>query len=219
MSDPETLEQRHIFPFLSLPYEIRDEIYGLTLEYPDLGPLFERFEASVREAVEKQNDIKTPKCTIPAPRAPAMQTPGLLLVNRQIAVEAVKALHKKPFVLSRYAPFPGMLVRPMDITDFISEGTLRTMQFVVFRIDLFGHARGWYKTIEDLLDTWIEGNSLKGIEVWVNEEAKNGGKIYWEPRFEQSGLGTLSKIRNFAKAENIPLTGNMPEDRNIKKPE
>ncbi|KAH9991092.1 hypothetical protein F4779DRAFT_609760 [Xylariaceae sp. FL0662B] len=207
------------FPFLLLPYHIRDDIYSLVLAYPDLEPVFGRFEASLRKTAEQQEKTRQPKCTFPVPKASAgtLHTPPLLLVNRQITAEALQALRDKPFVLTRYAPYSAMLAQPMDITEFISEYTLRSTYHVVLKIDLFGDARAWCKTVEVLLDTWVAGNCLRKIEVWVHGRTVEGVPVQWEKGFEKWALMALSKIRNFAEAEGIPLMGNLPESRLTKK--
>ncbi|KAI1076693.1 hypothetical protein F5B20DRAFT_555193 [Whalleya microplaca] len=219
MGDLDSPTRRHAFPFLLLPYHIRDDIYSLVLEYPDLGPVFESFEAGLHKTAQQQENTRQPKCTFPAPRAPAgtMRTPALLLVNRQITAEAVKALRDKPFVLTRYAPYSAMLAQPMDITEFVSECTLKLMQHVVLRMDLFGDARAWCKTVETLLDIWTAGNCLKRIEVWVHGRTVEGVLVQWERGFAKWALRALSKIRNFAEAEHISLTGNLSESRLAKR--
>ena len=196
MDNPDSCTRRHVFRFLVLPYHIRDNIYSLILRYPDVRPAFDRFERSLHEVEEQEVKAGQPKCVLPVPRTSPgfMQTPALLLVNRQIAAEAVLALRDTPLVLSRYAPYARTLARPMDITEFVGEETLRKLKYVVLRVDLFGDARAWCKTAEMLLDTWTTANCLKSVTVWAREMTVDGVVVHWDRDFEMWAVRTLSKV-------------------------
>jgi hypothetical protein len=118
------------FEFLALPDLVRREIYTLVLDYPDLGPVFRRMEAVFPDVLwpaDVDYGIDAPMATVKAPHVPATveTTPGILLCSRQITVEALEALKFKTLTLRKTPPVAIPLGRPMDITEFISEGVLR----------------------------------------------------------------------------------------------
>lgn len=163
MSAPES-------PFLALPSELRNQIYHYTLEWPALS---EHYTQILYEEVTYARGLSqtSPLCVVPIPVVEEVTTPSLLLVNRQVAAEALAVLYKQPLVLCQTPPYLPQLAKPMDITEFISETTLQLVPRVVLQMDLSytaclpDGARSWLKTVETLLDVWCVKNSLEMLEV------------------------------------------------------
>lgn len=172
---------RQAFRFLELPYHIRHDIYMLALDYPDLGPVFARIKSQSAEEEEEHEKTRLPVCVLPTPHVPAslMTTPGILLCSRQIADEAREAMHFKVFTLRQAPPHTTTLARPMDITEFISQDTLKTMRRVDLVVDLYGDCRGWCKTVETLLDVWSTGNTLRKLDVTLEQPRQPGSVSSW----------------------------------------
>jgi hypothetical protein len=186
-----------IFPFLLLPYHVRHDIYGLVLEYPDLGPVFARIESQRAADEEEHEKTRLPKCALPTPHVPArlMSTPGILLCNRQIASEAREAMYFKTFTLRRPPPYTTTLGKPMDITEFISEDTLRNMRRVEFVMNLYGDPRRWSKTMEILLDVWSSENHLRKIDVTLEQPKELQQGLFWDAGFSSHTTRMLSMVR------------------------
>lgn len=187
----------YVSPFLLLPYHIRHEIYMFVLEYPDLRPIFVRMEYECARGEGAHDRKRLPKCILPTPHVPARLkvTPGIFLCNRQIALEAREAMKFKTFTLRRPPPYTTTLGRPMDITEFISQDTLKNMRRVELVMNLFDDARGWNKTVEILLDVWSSANHLKRIDISLEQpEELSPGKL-WHERSSKYVIKMLSMVR------------------------
>ncbi|KAM0261325.1 hypothetical protein ACHAQJ_002356 [Trichoderma viride] len=220
MDSPESYPQEHhFFPFLFLPYHIRHDIYILALEYPDLGPVFARIEYKRAVAEERHDRTRLPKCVFPTPHVPVRlkTTPGILLCNRQVAWEAREAMNFKVFTLRRPPPYTTTLGKPMDITEFISQDTLKNMRRVELVMNLYVDARGWSKTVEMLLDVWSSADHLRKIDVTLQQPEELQPGIFWDKRFSNDAIRMLSMIQCFAKEASIELTGTPLPALNVKK--
>lgn len=188
----------HVSPFLLLPYHIRREIYLFVLEYPDLRPIFARMEYQFARGEATHDRTRLPKCILPTPHVPARLkvTPGIFLCNRQIASEAREAMKFKVFTLRRPPPYTMTLGRPMDITEFISQDTLKNMRRVELVMNLFDDARGWGKTVEILLDVWSSSNHLKKIEISLEQPEELSPGTMWHERSSRYVIKMLSMVRN-----------------------
>ena len=66
------------FPFLSLPYDVRRDVYTFALDYPDLDAVFARIKARNAAEENKHHKTKLPVCVLPKPHVPEQLkvTPG-----------------------------------------------------------------------------------------------------------------------------------------------
>ncbi|PTB44717.1 hypothetical protein M441DRAFT_87647 [Trichoderma asperellum CBS 433.97] len=206
-------------PFLLLPYHIRHEIYMFVLEYPDFRPIFARMEYDCARGEGEHDRRRLPKCVLPTPHVPARLkvTPGIFLCNRQIAMEAREAMNFKVFTLRRPPPYTITLGRPMDITEFISQDTLKNMRRVELVMNLFDDARGWCKTVEILLDVWSTANHLKKIDISLEQPEELPSGTLWHERSARHVIKMLSMIQSFARECGIELTGTPLPALNVKK--
>lgn len=186
-----------VFPFLELPYHVRHKIYTLALDYPDLDPVFTLIDTQNSAAEDEHFSTKLPKCVLPAPHVPERlrTTPGIMLCNRQTAREAQEAMRSKTFTLKRPPPSPATLARPMDITEFISEDTLKGIRQVNFIMNLYGGPSDWLKTMETLLDVWSIESHLRRIHVTLEQPHQLPLGQFWHPNYGHSALRTLSMVR------------------------
>ncbi|KAK9423964.1 hypothetical protein SUNI508_13898 [Seiridium unicorne] len=207
-TDNSCLPDGHIFPFLELPYHIRHDIYLLTVDYPDLSPVFAYVESQQAEIERQHYASKLPLSVLPKPQVPArfMTTPGLLLANRQIAWEAQEAMCFKTFKLRQPPPRTDTLARSMDITDFISEGTLQTIRRVELVMDLTSQG-DWSKTVELLLDVWAVRNHLRSIDVTLKQPASTQEGEFWHGGSSRRVVRMLSMLQSFATEAGTQLTG------------
>ncbi|KAI0137479.1 hypothetical protein BJ170DRAFT_605997 [Xylariales sp. AK1849] len=198
-----------VFSFLELPYHVRHEIYTFVLDYPDLDPVFARIESQSSEDDEEHEKTRLPKCVLPTPHVPARlkTTPGILLCNRQTAWEAREAMYFKTFTLKRPPPYTKTLGKPMDITEFISEDTLKGVRRVELVMNLYGNPRAWAKTVETLLDVWSIENHLRKIDITLEQPKEMPPGHFWIERFARYAIQPLSMIQSFAKEAGIQLTG------------
>ncbi|PGH08023.1 hypothetical protein GX51_01464 [Blastomyces parvus] len=165
--------------FLDLPPEIRHEIYKLALSWPNLSAPFVRLR---RECEQDEAAWFNPStlpmglgnmcnnaCTLPSPYIPESHyiTPTIFLLNRQITYEALPVLHAQELVIDEPPPYSIALGRPVDITMFISEGSLQRARRVVLNIDIANLASRWARTIDTLLDVWWVDNRLEKLRVVV----------------------------------------------------
>lgn len=192
-STPDTADSS-IFPFLSLPYEVRREIYFWALDWPDLRPSFARLSRECEEAREKMSASPDPKCTFPILHAGRLTTPTVLLLNRQITWEALPILRAKPFVLHDSPPTTPCTGRAMDITEFIGEETLQRVRRVVLKMDLIG-SEPWLRTIDTLLDVWCAQNSLEEILVDIVAAFMERRRMIGEELARQRAALAISRVR------------------------
>ncbi|KAM0456870.1 hypothetical protein ACHAPV_007161 [Trichoderma viride] len=109
------------------------------------------------------------------------------------------------------------LGRPMDITEFISQDTLKNMRRVELVMNLFDDARGWGKTVEILLDVWSSSNHLKKIEISLEQPEELSPGTMWHERSSRYVIKMLSMIQSFAREGGIELTGTPLPALNVKK--
>lgn len=185
-----------VFPFLALPYDVRRGIYMFALGYPDLDPIFTRMGAQCSAVEDEHERTRLPACALPTPHVPASlkTTPGIMLCNRQTAMEAREVMQSKTFTLKRPPPQTHTLARPMDITEFISEDTLKGVRRVHFIMDLAG-PRGWLKTMETLLDVWSVDTHLQRIDITLVQPDHLPLGQFWETGFGRYAVRMLSMVR------------------------
>ena len=166
--------------FFRLPAELRNVIYDLTLDWPDLKQPFEKVRKQY-EVFEHLwvSDIR-PRCVFMKPHIPTLITPTILLLNRTIYMEAIGLLHSKLLVLESVPPHSAQLGRAVDITKFISEATLQSVPYVLLKLDLNGDS--WLTTIDMLVNIWVKNNKLKSLRVKITGPPK------WGSRFPRSAV-------------------------------
>ncbi|KAE8447698.1 hypothetical protein EG329_010505 [Mollisiaceae sp. DMI_Dod_QoI] len=197
-------------PLLSLPPEIRNEIYDFSIEWPNFTDLFARIHEYQDFLQDQESSKWAPLCRITRPQMAPMRTPSILLLNRQLGSEALDSLYKKPLIIDSPPPYVPQLTRPMDITQFISEVTLQNLRFVVLKMDL-NHQRNrmsgaaWLKTVEMLLEVWFERNCLEWIEVQANYNppSKALGWTFGDAAHHRNVMSMLSMLKAFG--EHIPV--------------
>ncbi|PNP39145.1 hypothetical protein TGAMA5MH_08997 [Trichoderma gamsii] len=123
----------------------------------------------------------------------------------------------KVFTLQRPPPYTMTLGSPMDITEFISQDTLKNMRRVELVMNLFDDARGWGKTVEVLLDVWSSANYLKKLEINLEQPEELPPGTMWHERSSGYVIKILSMIQSFAREDGIELTGTPLPALNVKK--
>ncbi|MBE3045474.1 hypothetical protein IMZ48_23595, partial [Candidatus Bathyarchaeota archaeon] len=174
----------------------RRDIYTFALDYPDRDPIFARIKAQSDADEDEHEKAWLPQCVLPTPHVPAQlkTTPGIMLCNRQTASEAREAMQSKTFTLKRPPPSTKTLGRPMDITQFISEETLKGIRRVDFVMEL-GSPRPWLKTMETLLDVWSIETHLERIDITLEQPDYLPPGQFWETEFARDPIRMLSMVR------------------------
>lgn len=180
--------------FLSLPFELRHQIYTFAVDWPDLRVPFARLSRECERVEAIWESTRDPKCTFSSPRVTAHTTPTVLLLNRQITAEALPVLHAKTLVLDTLPPYTPLLARPMDITEFIGETTLQHVRRVLLKMDLTMEARGWAKTVETVLDVWCVKNSLVEVTVDITSAYEEERNMIGEEGSRQQAAIVISKV-------------------------
>lgn len=156
--------------FLELPLELRNPIYSYSIQWPDVSKTFEHF-ANWRSYKAR---CKEEKCTTLSakPDFEEMRTPTILLLNRKTTAEALEILYQQPLMLTLPSPHPMPFPNPVYITEFISEPTLQNVKTVTLdmnlnfnRLNCYGDANGWTRTVKALLEIWRKKNNLRWVEV------------------------------------------------------
>lgn len=166
--------------FLNLPRELRDEIYTLTLSYPNTDAVITKAHRQIGAHYAilvrtVSSDISLPQITY----AP-LKTPTLLLLNHQITSEALLILHRQTWKLS--VPAVSEYDQMQDagkldqIFKFISQGTIQTMRHVSLEID-FRSGQGfqteaWWLTVRMLLNCWLLSDKLQDLRVIISNPAR-----------------------------------------------
>lgn len=145
-----------VFPFLSLPREIRDRIYELCADRSDAMQVFMRTELKILDGIvlgcqSDENDLGNTR----------VSTPTVLLINRQISNEAILRLNRRPFVLdaSSFCPFKDLYRQALatdwtrilrrkcgtGLLDFITPQTLLNIPSTIVEFTIFDHERvAWF---------------------------------------------------------------------------
>lgn len=165
-------------PFLNLPGEIRNHIYDYVLETPDMALLFTTHLRKWRKMENLWTHSPRPSVCFFRPQVESFVTPAILLLNRQINVEAASFLRSKPFVIDSPPPHCAELGRDFTITEFISVATLKKFTHVVLEMDLL--LQYWNDTLDTLFNVWAEENDLKLLHIRVKQ---------WETGLKR--IGTL----------------------------
>ena len=141
------------FNFLSLPAELRNEIYSYAMDWSDASKLQEEASLEKRtvEALEASTGFASKK-----------STPTGLLINRQIYAEAIVVLHRK-FLVLKASPLK------INITNFITEATLRTVRNLEILIDET-YKSCWGDSMElrsSLSKIFRSGNQLRAVIIRI----------------------------------------------------
>lgn len=179
-------------PFLKLPAEIRNQIYGYLVGPPDMTVPFEKMRMKCKILDSLWIRSSRPRVCFFKPQVERVVTPTVLLLNHQINTEAMSLLRSRPFVLTSPPPHCGQLGRVLDITEFIGEATLQKFTHVVLEMDLRIHS--WLKTIETLLELWLQANSLQLLHVRVKCR-KQTGRIIEDNSRRESTSNILTLVR------------------------
>lgn len=151
---------RQSIPFTQIPRELRDIVYDYVLNWPD------------------SNHYKWARPSIPKP---ILHTPSILLLNRQVSMEARSRVNRKQFLLCSVPRHLDIRQEKYDITSFISKTTLQNIPLVTIQIESFPLVDpSWPMILHTLLHVWGKKNKLKKLEVisesWLTEEEANNFK-------------------------------------------
>ncbi|KAI5919474.1 hypothetical protein F4810DRAFT_703499 [Camillea tinctor] len=147
--------------------EIRNTIYEYAVDYPTCRGLFDSYYRQL-EAAKSQMHLCDPH-EEPPPFKLTRRTPTILLLCKQITLEAMSILRLRPLVIDRIPPWVMGNSVPLPLTDFISKATLQNIPFVEIKLSLgIGRYRSgdvWLQVIKDMLDAWSERNSLVQLRI------------------------------------------------------
>jgi hypothetical protein len=158
---------RQIFPFLHLPGELRNEVYKHCLDdFEGVDKVFESAYSSLmaREPTEKPDPYEPP----------TKVTPAVLLINKQIYLEAVGFLHIKSIT------FNHGLLHVIDVSSVISSHLLRNLTAIT--INDSAHPimqdeiqcaswHGYNRLLKQLTSILKDGHRLKHFTVEFNDPA------------------------------------------------
>ncbi|KAL2816585.1 hypothetical protein BDW59DRAFT_166309 [Aspergillus cavernicola] len=189
--------------FLTLPPELRLQIYSLLLDPNQYSSGYKRIIRLTDEAYSNSDHRQVPDVTLPRFYV-TRYTPSILLLNRQITAEALAVLYNTELTLQG-TPGTYFVFRQMDIAEFISETLLQRMRYVVLRLvdpEKF--------FVLSLLDIWGRQNDLQRLVVYTpTEKGPDGGN--WHPNSMGNQVNRRNweivedRLRTFAHVEGIPL--------------
>ncbi|KAK2759486.1 hypothetical protein FQN54_002965 [Arachnomyces sp. PD_36] len=174
--------------FLDFPPEIRLQIYTLLLDPNQYKSGYKQITQLMKESHDScTNTNRVPHVTFPRLYV-TRYTPSILLLNRQIATEALPVLYNAELTLTG-TPGAYFVMRQMDIAEFICETLLQRIRYVVLRL---AYPEKFF--VLTLLDIWGRGNELQRVVVYVPPERKNG----------DGNWGVVeSRLKTFTHAEGI----------------
>ncbi len=142
--------------FFRLPRSVRQRIYGYALDWNDINrkavsPLS---NTSERQMVHSGSSLRLSQSF-------KITTPTILLLNRQIAKEALATLHKKPLVLNyHHADFEYYC-------GLISPPTLQTVRSVVLKLSVQEFST-WRELDAYLGPIWQQQNNLNEVHFKID---------------------------------------------------
>lgn len=170
------------FPFVKLPSEIRNMVYKDLVSAGSLGwqSVIERLSKLQAQRTPRKKDRK-PECH---------STSAILLVNRQIHMEAIQVLYSTVFEL----PFP---VNIKTMKRFFCKGVFEQIRYVTFIIDIdkeesqimdsiFSFKEQelegtWLEMIKFLPLLWSEQHSLRHLRVIITTNRSLRSSIFSQP--------------------------------------
>ncbi|KAL4961610.1 uncharacterized protein BDV14DRAFT_203645 [Aspergillus stella-maris] len=178
--------------FLSLPPEVRLQIYALLLDPNTYNASYNTMRRLTDEAYKDANTIDlTPSALLPRFHI-TRSTPSILLLNKQITSEALPVLYGTPLALIG-PPSTYFVLRQMDIAEFICETLLQRMRVVVLKLE---HPEKLF--VLSLLDIWGSGFALEKLVVYLpRSEARARDQRRWSV--------VESRLQTFADAGRIPF--------------
>ncbi|KAL4949326.1 hypothetical protein BDW69DRAFT_188434 [Aspergillus filifer] len=186
--------------FLSLPPEVRLQIYALLLNPNAYIASYKTIRRLTDEAYKDANKIDfTPSALLPRFHV-TRSTPSILLLNKQVTAEALEVLYGTPLTLIG-PPSTYFVLRQMDIAEFICETLLQRMRVVMLRLEypekLF---------VLSLLDIWGRKCALEKLVVYLpRSETRKANRGRWSV--------VESRLQTFTDLGVIPF-----ETREVKRP-
>lgn len=142
--------------FFRLPRSVRQRIYGYALDWNDINreAVFPLDATPERQMVHGGSSLRLSQSS-------KTTTPTILLLNRQIAKEALATLHKKPLVLNyRHADFESYC-------GLISAPTLQTVRIAVLKLDV--HELSTWRELGGYLGPiWQQQNNLNEVHFKID---------------------------------------------------
>ncbi|KAL4940167.1 hypothetical protein BDV06DRAFT_24686 [Aspergillus oleicola] len=159
--------------FLSLPPEIRLQIYTLLLDPNTYITSYKTISSLTNEAIDANSKTQTPSVILPRFHV-TRSTPSILLLNKQITSEALPVLYSTPLTLMG-PPSTYFVLRQMDIAEFICETLLQRLRLVVLRLE---HPEKLF--VLSLLDIWGRSCKLERLVVHLPRSGvREGDRRRW----------------------------------------
>ncbi|KAI1505368.1 hypothetical protein F5X99DRAFT_278833 [Biscogniauxia marginata] len=158
----------HTYTFLiDFSPEIRNMIYEYAVDYPTCRDLFDSYYRQLQAAKSRTHPCNQDEGS--SSFKVTRHTPTILLLCKQITLEAMSVLRLRTLVIDRIPPWIMGNPAPLALTDFISRATLQSIPFVEIKLALgVGRYRCgdvWLQLIKEMLDAWSERNSLVQLRI------------------------------------------------------
>ncbi|KAK3984066.1 hypothetical protein QBC44DRAFT_28116 [Cladorrhinum sp. PSN332] len=193
-------------PFLSLPGEIRNEIYSYLAQYPTCQELYAGYNKRIdlyharkrrnpdsSSSEEEEEEEKFPEYV----RERELRTPTILLLCKAVTQECMPMLKAGTFVVDHLPPWrPGEL-RPMRLTEFISEGALQSLRrievYVQLGVGSYGGGWVWSQYFKDIVAVLCRRNSfdLFGVAFSMHNPSHHFMWLLEDPYLYRMGLEIL----------------------------
>ena len=187
-----------MFPFLSLPAELRIQVYNYAIDWNDALWVQRKYKnhSSTKEYIigEECANVRPlwtntlQKHMSPTPNS-ILRTPTILLLNRQITVEAQDVLKKKPLLINgpekikptlhNYYAIQEAAHREFQqpgIFEFISHNTLSVVPHVKLRFTLAGAEQvssAWLLLLTDLKSCWNDSQQTMRRKIEIDATAED----------------------------------------------
>ena len=193
------------YTFFFFPAEIRNMIYGLSLNWPDSLALYRGFNNQSDEYYRKKRSGEIPDGEHDYTHFPVFSgkliTPTILLLCRRITTECLSILQSRSFVVDRLPPILPAAGRFMRLTQFVGRRTLQSLRRIDVRLSLcdgkLGSGWAWDRVVADLLAVLRERNCFIRLRVMIKITAmQNVPLLYDECRFFMSITGQVGRARN-----------------------
>ena len=120
----------HVFPFISLPREIRDIIYELCADWNDATAALARMQICVENCRLQYWSGKRKFMFEERPVLPSLSTPTIFLLNRQVSKEAREILEKKVLLWNPQGRDPEGCYLPDPVSTYLFTADCITYKIV-----------------------------------------------------------------------------------------
>ncbi|KAK3936272.1 hypothetical protein QBC46DRAFT_296550 [Diplogelasinospora grovesii] len=205
--------RRELFTFFHFPAEIRNMIYEYTLQYPNSRALYSGYNRVIEEYYARRckqgggdgHDTDEMEEEEFFPEFDGrLRCPTILLLCRTITSECLPMLQSQVFVIDRLPPWLPGDMRPMKISQFISNRTIQNLRNIEIRCPVgqgigWGSGWVWADIVKEVIDILLDKNCFEHLRIVLSIWNRDNQTVW---RDELRYMGIINKQIDAIKTQN-----------------